>query len=345
MLWNGFMKPTGVAAEQAGKVLKASKRFWLGLEAVPGGKALLTTWKEHVGGEMEAFRSLFLRGHPEEPADQVPCPWGCGCLHKVVAAEKGSWQGVCQCEPRRCETYRVQPEERIPLELDWGKMGEALCGAFGCRVQAMQLGVYNLRQIGAWSPEAVPVLLGLCTSGPELLHGVGVVTARLGQPFILLVPTGRHVGMGAKELLKGTGSGVFTLEEQLGLDEAGRLVCGEAPGKVFAEVTPLRPDPSAEEVARRTFFVLQAEEERGRRQGPTLYRVFDLYCVRNLPIRRVARQCGCSSGTVANRLKELRAKTGADPGSIRRVSPKFLDYQDNVREAARNYRRSSQRVD
>ena len=95
------------------------------------------------------------------------------------------------------------------------------------------------------------------------------------------------------------------------------------------------------ELARRTFFALKAEEERNRGRQPTLYRVFQLYCVKNLTMRKVARKCECSIGTVFNRLKELRAKTGADPGLLRRVSPRFVEFQDDVREAARNYRRST----
>ena len=43
---------------------------------------------------------------------------------------------------------------------------------------------------------------------------------------------------------------------------------------------------------------------------PTVLAVFRLYCVQQMTIAEVARACRCSVGTICNRLKLLRAKTG-----------------------------------
>ena len=60
--------------------------------------------------------------------------------------------------------------------------------------------------------------------------------------------------------------------------------------------------------------------------------------MKELTIPQIARKCRCSIGTVANRLKPLRTKTGVSPERLRRVSPLFLQFDDAFRQAERNYR-------
>jgi len=50
---------------------------------------------------------------------------------------------------------------------------------------------------------------------------------------------------------------------------------------------------------------------------PTVLAVFRLYCIQQMTITEVARACRCSVGTVCNRLKLLRAKTGLNPEKLR----------------------------
>src|SRR5882724_5843933 len=109
---------------------RLSTSFWLSLEAVPGGTALPTIWKRHLGADFETFASLFLKARPDDPAEFVPCPWNCGCSHKVVPQGNGTLHGICQCNPQNCGTYTVLPDETIPLELDWSKLTHILSRAF-----------------------------------------------------------------------------------------------------------------------------------------------------------------------------------------------------------------------
>ena len=48
--------------------------------------------------------------------------------------------------------------------------------------------------------------------------------------------------------------------------------------------------------------------------------VYRLYCVEELTIEQVANKYWCSVGTVANRLKLIKTRMGADPKNLRRVS-------------------------
>src|SRR2546421_7518985 len=83
------------------------RRFFLALEAVPGGAALPTIWKRELEEQFEVFARVFLKARPDETADAVPCPWNCGCLHKVVPQGNGTLHGICQCNPQACGTYTV----------------------------------------------------------------------------------------------------------------------------------------------------------------------------------------------------------------------------------------------
>ena len=114
--------------------------FWTALESVPGGTALPTTWMQHVAKtDFDTFKALFLSSRPDALAPFVPCPWGCGCLHKVVPRENGTLAGICQCDPRKCQEYTVFEEERISWHLDWSKLGRGLCRAFGLDSKIAQL--------------------------------------------------------------------------------------------------------------------------------------------------------------------------------------------------------------
>ena len=77
--------------------------FWTALESVPGATALPTTWTHHIAkSDFDTFKVLFLTSRPDALAPFVPCPWNCGCLHKVVPRENGTLAGVCQCNPANC---------------------------------------------------------------------------------------------------------------------------------------------------------------------------------------------------------------------------------------------------
>src|SRR5690349_16905596 len=46
--------------------LPGANRFWLCLESIPGGSAFPTIWKQHLGADFPAFKSLFLKSQPGE---------------------------------------------------------------------------------------------------------------------------------------------------------------------------------------------------------------------------------------------------------------------------------------
>jgi hypothetical protein len=213
-----------------------SSAFWSALETVPGGTAPYIIWKHHLesdgqsgtggqsGTDLETFTALFLKARPGKPLDFVPCPWKCGCHHKVVPRENGTLAGICQCARPNCGEYTVLPYERVTWELDWPKISQVLCRAFSLQPKIVKLGLYNTLQIGSWQTPrtasddgGVPAVLTLATNPVEFLNIVAVLVARFARPFILFAPTAKHVGLAAKELLTNLGSAFFALEAHLAL--------------------------------------------------------------------------------------------------------------------------------
>jgi hypothetical protein len=92
-------------------------------------------------------------------------------------------------------------------------------------------------------------------------------------------------------------------EEEPVSSASHELISSLPPSKMFADITPVLSDPSDEELARRTFVAIQEQDQKSRRQSPTLYTVFQLYCMQEMTIPQIAGKCRCSIGTLANRLK------------------------------------------
>ncbi len=92
-------------------------------------------------------------------------------------------------------------------------------------------------------------------------------------------------------------------------------------------VFPIRvPDlePSTSDLlsaARAAFIFLDRFDDESRRKHPSLLTVFRLYCMQNLTVYQIARQCRCSVGTVSQRLKLIHRKTGRPPKAFRALWP------------------------
>jgi hypothetical protein len=346
--------------------------FWSTLEIVHGGSAFPTTLLEHLGTSYAAFRTLFLTERPGETADSVPCPWKCGCYHKLVPQDNGTTNGICQCDPPTCGTYTVLPYEPIPQYLDWSKLGKAVCKPLGLVPKNVKLGLFNTMQIGTWqSPcdedaasDSIPAILTLPASRAELLNTISGLAAKLGQPFILFAPLSRHLSPAAKELLDSLGAAFFSLDALLKLHpeppppnvdpfidpnydpHAIPVLIAKIPlENLFADIAPLLPSPSEDDLARRTFLALQDSESNDRARKPTLYTVFKRYCVEEMTARETARKCKCSLGTISKRLVELRRKTGVSPARLRGISSQFVQLENDFAEARANHHRRNRSHD
>jgi hypothetical protein len=237
-------------------------------------------------------------------------------------------------------------------QLHWPKLARALCEALGCRNSANSapfdsekssaLGLPNTIQFGAWSIESVPVLLTIQSEDRLFRNVLSELAARLRRSFIIFAPSNRHLDVAAQELLANAGAGFFALDENVRLTSRGTLQAAKTPGELFAAFTPKPQEPPDEDAARRAFALVQQLDTDTPSKPPSTLTVFRLYCIEELSIPRIARKCGCSVGTVANRLALLRAKTGVAPESLRRLSGHISKMEEDLSDsrAKRLHRRS-----
>jgi transposase len=71
------------------------------------------------------------------------------------------------------------------------------------------------------------------------------------------------------------------------------------------------------------------EADQPIRKAPT-FTVFRLYCIENLSLEQVRKKLQCSRGTITNRLRTIRQKTGTDPAALRAYSAQFTRIEQTL---------------
>jgi DNA-directed RNA polymerase specialized sigma24 family protein len=97
------------------------------------------------------------------------------------------------------------------------------------------------------------------------------------------------------------------------------------------------PEPVSEDVARKAFALIHALDSEGVVRTAPVLTVFRFYCMEGLSPEQVAGKCGCSKGTVVNRLRLIREKTGVAPAALRRFSSQFEKIEDDIRDSRAAY--------
>lgn len=120
-----------------------------------------------------------------------------------------------------------------------------------------------------------------------------------------------------RELLETAGTVFLPLDARVVFADDGNLRSARAPGELFAQAVPRLKKPEKEDVALRALALVGRLESECPMNAPSVSAVFRLYCVEELTMAQIARRCRCPIGTVANRLKLIRAKTGVDPKDLR----------------------------
>jgi hypothetical protein len=307
-------------------------KFWRALEELLGPSGVACRWEGRVGDEFAAVKAAFLQARPR-PAVSYPCPHGCGCAHAVVRHEDGRMVAVCRCDPWNCDDLRLSEADLVVYELSWAKLGRALAGAFGWAVKGGALPLPGTVQIGAYGSAAVPVILTIQTEPSDFRGVVAELAARLRGPFILFAPTSRFVDGTCQELLANCRAGFFDLESHVSLTAQGNLQARKPGVELFARFLPEEKEPLPEDVARKAFKLIEQLDSDQVIKPPSVLAVFRLYCVKELTADQVARKCRCSKGTIINRLKLIREKTGTEPDELRRFSSHFDQIEDDIRES------------
>ena len=341
-------EPTGVPGGECvttkGMKSKIDGAFWRALEGVRGQCALPVIWKQWLGDDFEHFQLAFFQSLPDQPAESYPCPRQCGCWHEVVVDENSNGvSAVCRCEESDCDDFEVTARDIIPSRLSWPKLARSLREALGLQGNMADLGLAHTLQVGAWSADAVPVVLSIAYRAAELRYVSAALAARWCRPFILLAPTAQFMDAPHQEFLANAGAAFFALESimSLGPHEPAKLRAFRPPGELFAQFNPQPRGELAEDTARQALVLIERFESKYPLKQPSVLTVFRLYCQEELSVGQIVRKCRASRATVLRRLEAIRQVTGTQPRDLRRYSSHLERIEEEVSDhrARRVYRK------
>jgi hypothetical protein len=307
-----------------------------GLAGVPA------LWRSWLGGDFAVFGSSFLEKRAN-PATSYPCAQECGCEHDLVERADGNFVAVCTCDPWNCDDFAVLRAEAALLELNWPRLGRAICKAFECDYRETDLHLPLTRQIGSKFANAVPVVLTIQADRDDFRQVVAGVVAQLGRPFILLGPTSRFLDASSIGLLHGARADFFDLASHVTLLPGGALQARKSGGELFARFLPQTSEPASDNEARRLFALMEALESESKYRKAPVTRVFQLYCKDGLSREEVARQCGCVPSLITLRLQAIERKLGRKPAELRQFSSQFERIGESLSDdrAAHIHRKSA----
>ncbi len=313
---------------------------WSCLERLAGSGAVLSVWRRELGEHFDGFGKAFLQ-RAKDPALAFPCPRGCGCAHEIVRHGPEDIVAVCRCDPWRCDDLPLTAADLVVWEINWSRLGRALCQALGLDVRRGDLELGNTPQIGSWSADAVPALLAVQSEARAFRHTVAQLATRLRRRFILLAPTSRFLEATCLETLNAISAEFFALDQHVRVNRDGRLEAIQAPGELFAAFSPRTP--VQEDAAQRAFALVKTLDAGCHLRKAPLLKVFRLYCIEALSANEVARRCHCARALVFDRLKLLRQKTGLSPTNFRRYSAQFEKVSEAMSDprARRIYRKGA----
>jgi len=225
---------------------------WSALERISGLIALPTLWKKRAGNDFEAFRILCLEP-ATFPALSYPCPLESSCAYRIrrnpgavavsvpthsltdpLSHPLAPFTGTCETNPPRCPLIDLSLADITPLQLNWPKLGRAICRALSLDSKATPLPVPTTLQIGSWSTDAVPVLLTIQAERHHLHFVICELIAILRQKFIVLTPTSKHYDAKTQQFLAGANSAIFPLDSIVALNPDGTLSPARPPADLFA---------------------------------------------------------------------------------------------------------------
>jgi len=314
---------------------------WQTLDSIPGLIALPAIWQRRLGHDFPPFKNLCLQIRAMLTA-HFPCTVQPGIIRDVVRQPDGSFIGVCRCELRECDDIPLSVEDLTPLEVNWNKLGRALCKALDFDSKPANLGIPNTIQFGSYSADAVPAILTIQTDSHVFRRVVAELVATLNGRFILFAPTSDHFDARSQSLLARVKAAFFALDAHVVLTSHGTVHSRTPPGQLFAS---FRPDPKnspGEDVARQTLALAKALDAEHRVRKAPPYLVFLLYCAEGLSPVEIARSCHCTKGLVFIRLRWLRTKLGRDLAELRQYSAHFENIEQSLSDPrARNIHRRS----
>lgn len=283
-----------------------------------------------MGDDFDAFRAAFLRDMGIS-VGAYPCSV-CNDDHEIVRHEDGSIVAVYMGESSVCGNIALKPEDCVALELNWEKLGRAICKAFGFQCRHADLGVHNAVQIAAYTEQGIPVVLGIHCDPWPFRQALCELAARLRCRFILFAPTADWMDAPCQEILSGAGGGFLSLEATVRLHANGDLHTLRPAQELLAPFAPeARENP--ESVIGAALLLIHRLDAPGVKQLPTHADFFRMYCSDGWALSKIMSETGCSQGTASNRKSHCERVLKAPLES-------FRQHGDLIERMERQYRDS-----
>src|SRR5437879_4027985 len=125
--------------------------LWAKIETAPASAAFFS-WKIRFGEALPKVLPWFLK-KTNGRARTVPCPHGCGCIHRVT---KDNF-GICSCGD--CEDIRLTAEDVQVWEPNWIGLGNRVRGAFDLEQKTCGFPVPKVWQVGSLGDGALQIIL------------------------------------------------------------------------------------------------------------------------------------------------------------------------------------------
>jgi hypothetical protein len=330
--------------------------LWSSLEILSTQAALLMEWRQALGDEFTAARA-FLRP-TQQQSESYPCvhPISCGCRHRVVFETPDEVSAICDCEEAGCDPILLDAADLIVHALNGKRIAASIRQAFQFdESENGDIGESHSCLVGTWGVRRSRVFFNVPISENGLLNEIDRLCVASPEPFVLLTPTSRFCTPMVQRALRRQGNAQVALSGVVALTPDGRLELIPAAkplietflgdfGKRITEGTPLEraihrveeklnaiaknraPSESAaisEDVARQAFEIVKKLDTGRPMKKPSLLTVFRLYCINERSAAQIADQCGCSKGTVIDRLNVLANRVGMPLAQLRTYSPQF----------------------
>ena len=307
---------------------------WAFLEIAGGVGAVTQSWKKRLhDGEFEPFRQAALRRLPN-PATQYPCPRGCGCAHRVVRyPDNAGVVAVCHCDPCRCDNIPITEKDLVLYAPDLATIGRSVVRAFGFHAREKEVGIFGMLQIGAFTDQAIPVILSVQSDRRSFAARVCEVVARLRQKFILVAPTATFMDSTTQSILAGVGALFIPLDASVRLTAAGALQTVKPPLEILEPIVPPHA-PTDEEVVAAALGLIHQLDNTPKAQKPTHSEFFRLYCFEGLSLEQIKKRVKCSLGTVSNRKRRCEDVLGPPLERFRQHGA-LVDILEKQRKEAR----------
>ncbi len=147
---------------------------------------------------------------------------------------------VCGCAPRECDAIAIRPEDTVVHEFD----PKRLCGFLADRLSLTASAETVTGEGSTWSagtrmaePGGRNVFLLIGGTPAVVANGLSHLLTSFRAPWTALIPTFRSLSVAQREMVLQHGSSLLALEDLIGADGSGDLVCTNNP------LTPGTPAP------------------------------------------------------------------------------------------------------